>query len=309
MSLPTNKTSRKECPMARGLIDYFPDALAAVAHTSYIGNRQHNGPDAPLHWARGKSDDHADCVVRHLIDRGKIDSDGIRHSAKLAWRALALLQIEIEQDEKPVDAVKKSIETACCMSHAVTEDTKPASISSFPDYVPDKVERPIPSPVRPLFDELVSMGCPPKTAEQIVGGMSFSPLYSAPTMWAYVAGPMRGYTDFNFHAFDATRDYLLARGYAVISPADIDRAAEVNPNPYVAGSSHTYAMRDFWTLYFVAKYSGSIALLPKWYESVGASAEFFLARWLGLPVLNRVGDTYLGDPVADFVHGGVPYKD
>ena len=292
MSLPTNKTSRKECPMARGLIDYFPDALAAVAHTSYIGNRQHNGPDAPLHWARGKSDDHADCVVRHLIDRGKIDSDGTRHSAKLAWRALALLQIELEEDQE----------------NSVAADT-PASIYSFPDYVPDKVERPIPSPVRSLFDELVSMGCPPKTAEQIVGGMSFSPPYSAPTMWAYVAGPMRGYTDFNFHAFDATRDYLLARGYAVISPADIDRATEVNPNPYVAGSSHTYAMRDFWTLYFVAKYSGSIALLPKWYESVGASAEFFLARWLGLPVLNRVGDIYLGDPVADFVHGGVPYKD
>jgi hypothetical protein len=33
-----------------------------------------------------------------LIERGTRDTDGARHSAKLAWRALALLQIEIEKD-------------------------------------------------------------------------------------------------------------------------------------------------------------------------------------------------------------------
>jgi len=33
-----------------------------------------------------------------LIDRGKFDTDGQRHSAKLAWRALALLQLELEEE-------------------------------------------------------------------------------------------------------------------------------------------------------------------------------------------------------------------
>jgi hypothetical protein len=49
-----------------------------------------------MHWAREKSTDHADCIVRHLVERGTVDSDGVRHSAKVAWRALALLQTEIE---------------------------------------------------------------------------------------------------------------------------------------------------------------------------------------------------------------------
>jgi hypothetical protein len=93
--LPDDAKVRKEMPMASGLLDYFPDALAAVANISFRGNQQHN-PGQPLHWARGKSTDHADCATRHLIQRGTLDTDGSRHTAKLAWRALALLQEELE---------------------------------------------------------------------------------------------------------------------------------------------------------------------------------------------------------------------
>jgi hypothetical protein len=95
MSLPADAKARKNIPITRGVLDYFPDAIAAVAEVSRLGNEQHN-PGQPLHWAREKSTDHADCIARHLIERGTVDSDGARHSAKLAWRALALLQIEIE---------------------------------------------------------------------------------------------------------------------------------------------------------------------------------------------------------------------
>lgn len=86
---------RKNAPVARGVLDYFPDALLEVANLSRIGNEQHN-KGQPMHWAREKSTDHADCIVRHLIDRGTIDTDGVRHATKVAWRALALLQLEIE---------------------------------------------------------------------------------------------------------------------------------------------------------------------------------------------------------------------
>ena len=96
MSLPSESKKRKDLPIARGVLDYFPDAIAAVAEVSRLGNEQHN-PGEPLHWSREKSADHADCVARHLIERGTLDADGVRHSAKLAWRALALLQIEIEE--------------------------------------------------------------------------------------------------------------------------------------------------------------------------------------------------------------------
>ncbi len=97
--LPTEAVSRKAIPVATGCIDYFPDALIAVAELSKIGNDQHN-PGEPLHWAREKSKDEADALMRHFIERGTRDTDGVRHSAKVAWRALALLQKEIENDRE-----------------------------------------------------------------------------------------------------------------------------------------------------------------------------------------------------------------
>ena len=100
MTLPTDGLSRKAFPMARGLLDYFPAALAAVAEVSRVGNEQHN-PGEEIHWARGKSSDHADCIVRHLVERGERDTDGQRHTAKVAWRALALLQEELEAAGAP----------------------------------------------------------------------------------------------------------------------------------------------------------------------------------------------------------------
>lgn len=96
MLLSTDAAERKATPITTGVLDYFPLALAEVAKCSKAGNDQHN-PGKPLHWAKEKSTDHADCIARHLIDRGSRDTDGVRHSAKLAWRALALLQIELEK--------------------------------------------------------------------------------------------------------------------------------------------------------------------------------------------------------------------
>lgn len=93
--LPTEPTKRKTFPIGTGVLDYFPDALAAVAHVSFIGNQQHN-PGQPLHWDRTKSTDEADALIRHFLQRGTMDTDGVQHSAKVAWRALALLQKEIE---------------------------------------------------------------------------------------------------------------------------------------------------------------------------------------------------------------------
>lgn len=89
---------RKERPVYSGVLRYFPDALLEVAYCSFRGNEQHN-PGEPLHWAKEKSTDEQDCIIRHLIDAGTLDSDGVRHSAKVAWRALAALQREIEAEK------------------------------------------------------------------------------------------------------------------------------------------------------------------------------------------------------------------
>lgn len=102
MTLPTDSAERKEYPVATGVLAYFPAALAGVAKHSKAGNDKHN-PGEPLHHARGKSVDHPDCIVRHLMDladllaaaaRGQpVDGGAILTEADaLAWRALALSQ-------------------------------------------------------------------------------------------------------------------------------------------------------------------------------------------------------------------------
>lgn len=86
---------RKVVPIATGFLDYFPRAVAAVAALSYIGNEQHN-PGTPLHWDRSKSGDEADALMRHFLQRGTVDSDGVLHTTKVAWRAMAALEKELE---------------------------------------------------------------------------------------------------------------------------------------------------------------------------------------------------------------------
>lgn len=93
----SDSAKRKATPIYSGVLRYFPDALAAVARLSKAGNDKHN-KGGPLHWSRGKSDDHLDCVARHLIDAGEIDPEtGEDHAAAMAWRALAFLQLVEEK--------------------------------------------------------------------------------------------------------------------------------------------------------------------------------------------------------------------
>ena len=89
----TKAEIRKSCPVASGVLKYFPDALKEVAYTSKVGNDQHN-PGEPLHWAKEKSQDEDDAMVRHLMDsyEEQLDDDTCLHLAKSAWRALGNLQ-------------------------------------------------------------------------------------------------------------------------------------------------------------------------------------------------------------------------
>jgi len=94
------KINRKEYPVYSGLIKYFPNALLKISHLSYIGNEQHNKGE-PLHWAKEKSTDEPDALMRHLIDYAKgieYDTDGQLHLVKVAWRSLALLERYLENE-------------------------------------------------------------------------------------------------------------------------------------------------------------------------------------------------------------------
>ena len=137
--------------------------------------------------------------------------------------------------------------------------------------------------------DLINLGCPELVANQIAGGASFAPLNPhVDHPFVYLAGPMRGYDDNNSPAFDAARNIALSKGYNVISPADIDRKAGPIDDP--ASAQAAYFIRDVWSLYFLRKLGATngIFLLPHWYRSVGAGAEFFNSRWLGLRLFRHV---------------------
>ncbi len=106
-------------------------------------------------------------------------------------------------------------------------------------------------------------------------------------MLIYLAGPMRGKPLFNFAAFDYWRDVLVSRGYAVISPADMDREVGFDPatlpadwnwNVIPATFDMEAAMdRDIAGV----RRCDAIFMLDEWASSKGAIAENALAVWCG----------------------------
>lgn len=93
-SLAGDAQARKAAPMASGFLHYFPNAVAAASNLSKVATDQHH-PGQDMHWAFTKSTDEADCIMRHLAEAGTVDTDGIRHSVKVLWRAAALVEREL----------------------------------------------------------------------------------------------------------------------------------------------------------------------------------------------------------------------
>ncbi len=94
--LPTNRDARNALPVWDGCFAYFPDVWAEVAKVSVLGNLQHNLGDK-LFWNTHVSTDHANKVIRHMLDdaAGNVtDDDGkTMHLAKALWRIAAMLQL------------------------------------------------------------------------------------------------------------------------------------------------------------------------------------------------------------------------
>lgn len=113
MTLPVDSKERKNYPLFMGCVRYFPAALAGVANVSKLGNDKHN-PGQELHHDRAKSMDHADCIIRHLVDtsdllaalgRGdeQVSTQNIlTEISQAAWRVLALSQELHEQFGSPL---------------------------------------------------------------------------------------------------------------------------------------------------------------------------------------------------------------
>lgn len=101
--LPDDGKVREDYPLYDGLFAYFPAALCEVARWSKIGNDKHN-PGQDMHWAREKSTDHENKILRHLLDARQLDEHGVVEAVALAWRSLALCQTILEERGWPEGA-------------------------------------------------------------------------------------------------------------------------------------------------------------------------------------------------------------
>src|SRR6266568_1017798 len=100
-------------------------------------------------------------------------------------------------------------------------------------------------------------------------------------MKLYLAGPMRGYKDFNFPAFDAGAEALRAQGFEVFSPAEHDRETMAATGRVATDLTIRECMEA--DTRWICQNANGIALLDGWSKSTGALAEVALARAIGIP--------------------------
>ena len=97
---PGAKLDAGKSPLYRGLIDYFPRALRAVALVSQAGARKYawkgweTVPDGIPRYS--------DALLRHLTDESfefYDDDTGQPHAAQTAWNSLARLELILKEKE------------------------------------------------------------------------------------------------------------------------------------------------------------------------------------------------------------------
>ena len=107
---------RKMMPVFKMLTRYFPKAMREITRVCVANNVRYS-PDrepADIQWARGKSPDQLGSCFRHMMERevdGKIFDevpkevtattgiDRVYVLSEAAWRILAALELDIEQQE------------------------------------------------------------------------------------------------------------------------------------------------------------------------------------------------------------------
>lgn len=101
-------------------------------------------------------------------------------------------------------------------------------------------------------------------------------------MKIYLAGPMRGYPNFNFPAFAFAAAKLREQGHEVFSPAEKGEEVILTDNPDI--QEHLVFRRKVFLIdtSWICQHADAVALLPGWEKSSGANAELALAKAIGL---------------------------
>lgn len=123
----------------------------------------------------------------------------------------------------------------------------------------------------PDFDDLV-----------VTFEASMIPLYRPKHI--YIAGPMRGYENYNFPAFYEADDRLTELGWIVGNPARMDDETGGADQYTVMPGTQGVRLAMQRDLVWIAKHADAIYMLRGWENSSGANAEWTLAKMLGLEI-------------------------
>ncbi len=100
-------------------------------------------------------------------------------------------------------------------------------------------------------------------------------------MKIFIAGPMRGYENYNFKKFDYTEEILKELGFEVVNPARISRKfKEVDVNSDIAVYNKMVDMQQE-----AERTCNAILLLDGWQWSKGVALEVQTAVELGMQFL------------------------
>jgi ATP-dependent Zn protease len=115
------------------------------------------------------------------------------------------------------------------------------------------------------------------------------------TKTIYIAGPMTGHKNFNEEAFDNAERRLSNRGWDVISPIAVERVDGV----VFTGRSGNESIKEMTgetikdiverDISLLCHQCDAIYMLRGWKKSKGATAECYVAKWLGLDIYYEDG--------------------
>ncbi len=165
--LPTGADARKRIPLYRGVLNFFPLALAAVSCRSQLGQDQHNPDSDDFAWIRDKSSDHLDCVLRHIVG-GEWDA--------MAWRALAHLQLQMEAGWRPSNWPEESTHQSRLTEAGIEEFMRRVvedheKLGTGPLTPEEEIELEMPEPVRRMRDWLEGITGETVTVAKVEGGL------------------------------------------------------------------------------------------------------------------------------------------
>lgn len=93
MPVVGRKDDSGKAPVVRGVIQYFPNALNAVAEVSAFGAKKYDWGN--WRFVAEGLERYTDALGRHIASEGREDCDqesGLLHAAHAAWNALARLE-------------------------------------------------------------------------------------------------------------------------------------------------------------------------------------------------------------------------